>query len=188
MSTEILPLIDFSKVKKKRRNEDLENENDEELGDIVLKKKGKKKGKGKTKTEKTENNTDDKENEEFNNTNGLYSYELLLDRIYSKMKELTLNDSMTINMILPQVNVKQAAYGRSIWVNFEGIADALGRNKEQLFQYCKDDFGIEATLGASGEILFKNRVTDTMAKNTLTKYINNYVKCPVCKMPYSVMF
>ena len=44
MSAEILPLIDFSKVKKKKRLEEPENEDqdDQELGDIVLKKKGKK--------------------------------------------------------------------------------------------------------------------------------------------------
>ena len=175
MSAEILPLIDFSKVKKKRRIEDQANDNDEDLGDVLIKKtKGKKKGK--KKSEKTDNSLQDKENEEFNNTNGLYSYEFLLNRVYEKMKDITLND-----IKLPQIKVIQSSNGKSSWVNFQELVDALGRGREHLFQYFKDDFGIEASLGQNGEILFKKKVTDIMVKNTLRKYLDNYVKCPVCK-------
>ena len=49
MSSEILPLIDFSKVKKKRKVE-AENTDELDLEDVVLtKKKGKKKNKEKKK-------------------------------------------------------------------------------------------------------------------------------------------
>ena len=174
MSAEILPLIDFKKVKKKRRNEEQGNDNYEELEGVILKKgKGKKKGKNKTKPTG--------ENEELKNTNGLYSYELLLDRVYEKMKDFALSDSMSISLKLPQIEVAQGSGGKSSWVNFQKFVDALGRGREHLYQYFKDDFGIEASLGQSGEILFKKKVTDIMVKNTLRKYLDSYVKCSVCK-------
>ena len=88
---------------------------------------------------------------------------------------------MSISLKLPQIEVVQGSNGKSSWVNFQKFVDALGRGREHLFQYFKDDFSIEASLGQSGEILFKKKVTDIMVKNTLTKYLNSYVKCSVCK-------
>ena len=184
MSAEILPLIDFSKVKKKKRLEEPENEDqdDQELGDIVLKKKGKKKGK--KKVEKNENESKEKENEEpNNNSNGLYSYDFLLDRIYNKMKESAMKEQINVGLKLPNIDLKLLANKRSIWNNFEAIANILGRTKDHLFNYIKDELRVEGTFGGKGELYFKSpgQVTEKMLKNTLSKYKDDYIKCPVCK-------
>ena len=184
MSAEILPLIDFSKVKKKKRLEEPENEDqdDQELGDIVLKKKGKKKVK--KNVGKNENDIKERENEEpNNNTNGLYPYEFLLDRIYNKMRESAMKEQNNISLKLPNIDLKLLASKKTMWSNFETIANVLGRSKDHLFNYIKDELRVEGTIGGKGEIYIKGagQVTEKILKNTLSKYISDYVKCPVCK-------
>ena len=178
MSDEILPLIDFSKVKKKRRQE--EPENDEELEDFLsVKKKGKKK-KNKPK-DKAESNNQDTENEDPNNTNGAYPYDVLLKRLFNTMKAQKDNSSMYIS--IPNLVLGVGANDRTTWVNFAKVAEALRRSKEHLYSYVISDLNIDATLGGEGQIYFKSKqkVTEAMLRNVLDKYYNDYIKCPNCK-------
>ena len=185
MSSELLPLIDFSKVKKKRRNkleikeekeEDHENKDEDDLEDIVLtKKKGGKKGgkKGAKKEEKNENKIESDNNMKF-------SYEFLLNRIYEIMKENNQNSS-TGRLKIPSVTVNMTGKDRSSWVNLGNVAQALNRDIESLFKYVLSELGIEGTIGGDNQANFKARITQTAIEKVLTKYINDYVRCPNCK-------
>ena len=181
MSSELLPLIDFSKVKKKRRNkleikeekeEDHENKDEDDLEDIVLtKKKGGKKGA--KKEEKNENKIESDNNMKF-------SYEFLLNRIYEIMKENNQNSS-TGRLKIPSVTVNMTGKDRSSWVNLGNVAQALNRDIESLFKYVLSELGIEGTIGGDNQANFKARITQTAIEKVLTKYINDYVRCPNCK-------
>ena len=182
MDNEILPLIDFSKVKKKRRHEEPENEDqdDQELDSFInTKKKGKKK---KKKQEKNETNIQEIENEDPNSTNGAYSYDFLLKRLYNTMgaqKESNINTEIKI----PPFVIGKGANDRTSWVNFEKVADALGRSKEHLLSYIVSDLAIEATIGQEGQMFFKTKQTITQAilKNVVKKYCDYFVRCPNCR-------
>ena len=177
MADEILPLIDFSKVKKKRRQEEPENE--EDLDDFLsVKKKPKKKGK---KPNKTESSAKDLENEEQNNLNGAYSYDFLLKRLYNTMKSKKEQGASFIS--IPNLKLGVGNNDRTTWVNFAQVAEALRRSKEHLYSYVISDLSIEATLGGEGQIYFKSKqkVTERMLRNVLDKYYNDYIKCPNCK-------
>ena len=185
MADEILPLIDFSKVKKKRRNkleikeekeEDHENKDEDDLEDIVLtKKKGGKKGgkKGAKKEEKNENKIESDNNMKF-------SYEFLLNRIYEIMKANNPNSSSG-RLKIPSVTVNMTGKDRSSWVNLGNVAQALNRDIESLFKYVLSELGIEGTIGGDNQANFKARITQTAIEKVLTKYINDYVRCPNCK-------
>ena len=169
MSNEILPLIDFSKVKKKRKQKEEDNtENkDDDLDDIVLTKK------------KGANNI----NENDLNSNGnedKFSYEGLLKRIYNIMKVQNTNSSSG-GLKLPSIQVNQTGKDRTCWMNIESVAEALNRNIDHLFEYVKSELGVEGTLGGEKQANFKSRVTQTNLQKILTKYINDYVRCPNCK-------
>ena len=181
MSNEILPLIDFSKVKKKRKQKEEDNtENkDDDLDDIVLTKKKEKKKKKKNEKKEEANNI----NENDLNSNGnedKFSYEGLLKRIYNIMKVQNTNSSSG-GLKLPSIQVNQTGKDRTCWMNIESVAEALNRNIDHLFEYVKSELGVEGTLGGEKQANFKSRVTQTNLQKILTKYINDYVRCPNCK-------
>ena len=181
MDNEILPLIDFSKVKKKRRLEEPDNEDqdDQELGDFISMKK-KKKGK-KKKPEKNEANTQEIEKNDPNNTNGAYSYDFLLKRLFNTMKpQKDLNATSDIK--IPSLVLGIGANDRTTWVNFEKIADVLGRSKDHLFTYVISELSVEATLGGGGQMFFKTKqpMSEKYLRNILVKYCKEYIKCPNC--------
>lgn len=174
---DILPLVDFSKVKKKRRQEEPDNEEQDDTGlDDFFSKKTKKK---KTKTAKSKTNVKEIENEE--NTNGAYPYDFLLKRLYNIMN--TQKDSSGADIKLPSLVLGEGANSRTTWVNFENVAKALGRSKEHLFSFIVAELSIEATFGGDGQLFFKTnqKVTQQMLKSLLKKYIDDFVRCPNCK-------
>ena len=187
MSSEILPLIDFSKVKKKRRNkieikeekedkeEDHENKEEDDLDDVVLTKKkgGKKVKKAAKKEEKNENIIESDNNLKF-------SYEFLLNRIYNIMKENNPNSSSD-RLKIPNIKVNITGKDRSCWVNLGKVAESLNRDIESLFKYVLSELGIEGTIGGDNQANFKAKVSQTSIEKVLTKYINDYVRCPNCK-------
>ena len=178
MSSEILPLIDFSKVKKKRKVE-AENADEQDLEDIVLTKKKGKKAKKEKKNEniieENENNGDINENE-----NEKFPYDTLLKRLYNLMKKHNPNSS-TGGLKIPTIQVGLVGKDRACWMNFEKVANSLNRNLEHLFQYVLSELGIEGTIGGENQANFKAKVTQISLQKVLTKYINDYVRCPNCK-------
>ena len=185
MSSELLELIDFSKVKKKRRikkeekEENQENNDEDDLGDIVLtKKKGGKKGGKKAKKGEEEKEEKIEINEE--NGNSIYSYDALLKRIYGLMKVHNSNSSSG-GLTIPTIQIALAGKDRSCWMNLEKIAEALNRNIDDLFKYVLSELGIEGTKGGENQANFKAKVTQSSLQKVLTKYINDYVRCPNCK-------
>ncbi len=185
MSSEILPLIDFSKVKKKRRikkeekEENQENNDEDDLGDVILtKKKGGKKGGKKAKKGDEEKEEKIEANEE--NGNSIYSYDSLLKRIYGLMKVHNTNSSSG-GLKIPTIQINLVGKDRSCWMNLEKVAEALNRNIDDLFKYVLSELGIEGTKGGENQANFKARVPQSSLQKVLTKYINDYVRCPNCK-------
>ena len=185
MSDEILPLIDFSKLKKKKRvkkEENLEeNKDKEDLEDFVLRPSKKKGGKVKKNTgEKKETHVDIKEENEKNDANSKFPYEFLLKRLYSLMKDNNQNSSSG-GLKIPTIQVAIVGKDRSNWMNFEKFSTVLNRNIEHLFQYVLSELGIQGTIGGENQAYFKAKVTQSSLQKVLTKYINDYVRCPNCK-------
>ena len=186
MSSEFLELIDFSKVKKKRREkpeqkeENQEENNEEDLEEIVLtKKKGGKKG-GKKGTKKDENNENKIDENEANGNDTKFSYDFLLKRIYGLMKDNNTNSSSG-GLKIPTIQIGFVGKDRSCWMNLEKVADALNRNIDDLFKYVLSELGIEGTKGGENQANFKAKITQSALQKVLTKYINDYVRCPNCK-------
>lgn len=200
MCAEMLPLIDFTKVKKKRKIQpqaeelpDTINDEDDELSDVVLSKKSKKK----------ENKKKDKSKEENKNAGGEqtskkksdpntikeiegYSYEFLLDRIYKLISQShpdTMSTGTSIKFPKPQLVAITKLKG--CWMNFGEFAKILNRPIDHLFQFILGELGIEGTIsGENEQVYLKAKITQstqTMIQNTLAKYVNDYVRCPNCK-------
>ena len=141
-----------------------------------MKKKPKKK---KPKKEKNEVNNENIENEAQNNTNGTYSYDFLLKRLY-KIMEAKKNQNRRLD--IPKIYL-EGSNTRKTWVNFGDVAKVLNRQKEHLLSYICSEFRIDASLGGEGQMYLKTKqtITEPMLKNILSQYIQYYVQCRKCK-------
>ena len=132
MEKEILPLIDFSKVKKKRKEILKDGKESEDLSNIMIKKK-----KHKEENIKDEENKEsEKEKLENGNNEEEYTYEFLLERVYKMIKSRDSNSTENrgaIKIPVPQVNL--VGKSRSAWINFNDFVKVLNRSQEHLFQY-----------------------------------------------------
>ena len=157
--------------KKEENEEELNDLDDPDLGDVILTKK--KAGKKKKKDEK-------KEKMEENENNSKFSYSFLLKRIYDIMKVKNPNSSSG-GLKIPNIQVSMVGKDRSCWMNIEKVAKALNRNLEHLFQYALSELCTEGSIGGENQANFKSKVTQSSLQKLLTKYINDYVRCPNCK-------
>ena len=169
VDTEILPLIDFSKVFKKKKVDDLE--------DLNLNKKKKKEinketNESETKNEYKDNNTEN--NEE-------YTYEFLIDRIAKKLNENQNADLKKNNLKLSVPEITTIGKSKSAWVNFDKFVTAFNRPHEHLLNYVLGELGVQGTIGGENQIIIKMKVNKKDIENILRKYIHDYVQCSNCK-------
>ena len=181
---EILPLIDFSKVKKKKRikqKKDDEEENND-LEDIILTKK--KPNKKKNKKDDKSETTDLPENSQNSDIYGVnLTYEFLLNRIYNFIKEHNPNSSSGGGKIkIPTPQVILVGKTRSCWVNFNDFTKVLNRPIDHLFKFVLAELGVEGTLGGENQANLKGKVSQSNLEKIISKYINDYVRCPNCKL------
>ena len=152
---------------------------------LSVKKKNKKK---KKKPEKAEINEENIENESSNNTNGLYAYDLLLNRLYNIMDKQKASNTGT-ELKIPALTLGKGANGRTTWVNFEKIAEVLGRQKEDILKFICADLSIDATLGGEGQMYFKTKqdISEKTLQNVIYEYYKQYIRCPNCKSQNTIL-
>ena len=184
MEAEILPLIDFSKVKKKKKEvikpkeepkkvekEPEKKEEGEDLSNVLLEKKKS------IKPEVPAGEQSEVIKEE-------YTYDELLERVYNLIKnhnpELS---SERANLKIPAPQINSVGKLRSAWMNFNAFVEGLNRPQEHLLNFVKGELGAEMNVaGTEGDQLFiKAKVTKNQIEQILRKYIQEYVKCPNCK-------
>jgi translation initiation factor 2 subunit 2 len=90
-------------------------------------------------------------------------------------------NSSSSGLKLPSLQISQFGKDRSCWMNIEQVANALNRNIDDLFRYFLSELGIEGTKGGENQANFKAKITQVALQKVLTKYINDYVRCPNCK-------
>jgi len=170
---EEVPLVDFSKVKKKRRVQKKLEEDNDDLSDFMITK-----------------STDNKESTEESNKINLnveesktseYTYQFLLDRIYGLIKKLNPDfvEKTRVNIAVPIVN--RVGRSRSVWINFADICNSLNRPTDHLFQFILTELGCEGSIGGENQFLLKNKYNNKHIESLLKKYVLDYVQCTNCK-------
>jgi translation initiation factor 2 subunit 2 len=171
---EDIPLIDFSKVKKKRRFPKKTEE--EDLSEFVI-----------------SNNNDQTEDENRINLDeeecktSEYTYNFLLDRIYGLIKKLNPDfvEKTRVNIAVPIVN--RVGRSRSVWVNFAEICNTLNRPTDHMFQFILSELGCEGSIGGENQFLLKNKYTNKHIESLLKKYVLDYVQCTNCKSTKTIL-
>ena len=173
------PLVDFTKLKKKRpatqKNIMSKFAESSELDDFVIKKSSKKE----TSLEEPQNNG------LSNNQDGFadYNYDFLLERITSLIKKHNpkISASERGPIKIPPPNIVKAGQTRSAWTNFTDICTFLNRPTEHLFQYVLGELGTEGSLGGESQFILKGKYGSKHIESVLVKYVHDYVQCLNCK-------
>lgn len=188
-TTEEIPLVDFSKLKKKRRIQLKKAEEDnDDLSDFMI-------------TTNTETPKDSGENTTNTNSdtinlnqdegscakNSEYSYQFLLERVYGLIKRLNPDvvEKTRVNIAVPIVN--RVGRSRSVWVNFADICNSLNRPMDHLFQFILTELGCEGSIGGENQFLLKNKYNNKHIESLLKKYVLDYVQCTNCKSTKTVL-
>ena len=186
MDPEILPLIDFTKVKKKKiiktpvqppetgtqpnpsvpsAHPEQAQPKSEDLSNVFLEKK----------KQPEAQQASQEENQKTVHFNDIYSYDFLLDRIYKMIQS---PERSLLKIPIPELN---PAGKRSVWVNFSSFETALNRPLEHLLHFVMEELGVEGTINAEKQALLKSRVARNQIESILRKYIQDFVQCKNCK-------
>jgi translation initiation factor 2 subunit 2 len=184
---EELPLIDFSKVKKKRHiiKLNLEKNNEiDDLSDIIIMKKTNKK----TSEDIFSNSTEQKILSTLGPlTNQDYSYEFLLNRVkdFIKSNNPNLGDKEKVSIPAPQMF--KVGTKRTAWVNFSEVCNSLKRPTEHLYNYITSELGVEGSLGGECQFLIRGMFKNKHIESLLRNYFREYVLCSICKNSSTIL-
>lgn len=176
------------KKKKDKEKDKLENEEtqttqqfieDKELAemfDLKLKKRKKeKKDKEKTKEEKINKYI---YSEEYDPPS--YSYETLLNKLYSHFENNNIKIEKNKNTIkLPVVH--RVSSKKTGWVNFKDCCISIDRDQSNIVSYITNELSTQANIDGNGTLIIKGIYHQKNIENVLRKYVINYVQCSVCK-------
>jgi len=161
---DIRPLIDFTKVKKKKFIKPIEVEPEIITNNIVVSQKPQ----------------DDKESLQYI-TASEEEYKHLLDRIIDIIAEK--NPEMLGNekkFSLPVIQITKAGT-RSVWTNFKDICDLIKRPIDHVYNFFVKELGTEASLGGENQFFLKGKYNSNKIETLISKYVKEYVRCPNCK-------
>merc|ERR1712179_74263 len=199
-----IDLESFGKKKKKKKKvleDDAEEKGDEEkdvpkedLEDLDLEsfgEKKKKKKRGKIDDVDDENKENEGENEitAWANQDRDYTYDELLQRVYSIIKDKNpdsvMGEKKKFVMRPPQV-VKVGAK-KTAFVNFTEIAKMLHRQPKHLLAFLFAELGTVGAVDGNNQLIMKGRFQQKHIENVLRRYIKEYVTCHTCRSPETIL-
>lgn len=108
-----------------------------------------------------------------------------LDRLYEQLNSK--NKTIKKDKIqLPAPNLAQVGKIRTVWENFEAMANKLNRQPEHLREFFATELAMECSLSQKDEgpvklvIKGKGRLQKSGILKILYSYIDTYVQCNVC--------
>lgn len=107
-------------------------------------------------------------------------YESLLDRARSQVPEDAFRRSGE-RFQVPKVQLMVQGT-RTIWQNFQEIITILNRPGKEVMKFVAGQLATAGTFEGSTAV-FQGKFAPEVVEEVLNRYINSYVKCPVCSRP-----
>jgi translation initiation factor 2 subunit 2 len=107
-----------------------------------------------------------------------YNYDELLKRACSQMPEVSLKRE---RLELPRLFIRIIGM-RTIIHNFKEVANVLNRNPQHILKFLTREMATAATFHDSRAI-FQGKFRRDSFERLLQRYMENFVRCPVCKRP-----
>lgn len=110
-------------------------------------------------------------------------YEELLDKAYSELPEVLYKKG---RFELPTVKGKLIK-SRTVITNFKEISSKFSRDDEHLVKYFLKEAGVRGDLDSRGELVLHSRFQPAGLNKIVSKYFDNFVECPHCRSPDTVL-
>ena len=111
-------------------------------------------------------------------------YEDMLNRVFTIMKEGKINSNESKKLLFPPIALETLGLKKNkkyLWRNFVDFATQVNRPTDHLRDYFATQLSIDPILSNEGTLKFEGRRLEMEElKNIFTKYIHEYVKCPMC--------
>ncbi len=110
-------------------------------------------------------------------------YLKLLDEAYNDLPEVLLKSE---RFEIPKVTGKLIKT-RTVVSNFADIAKHFARDKDHFFKFFLKDVGVRGEYNPKGELILHSRFQPSLLNKTVKKYYDQYVKCPHCNSPDTIL-
>ena len=107
-----------------------------------------------------------------------YEYDELLKRACSQMPEVSMKRE---RLELPRLHITTVGM-RTIISNFKEVADVLNRDAQHILKFLTREMATAATFHESRAV-FQGKFKRDSFERLLSRYMENFVICPVCKRP-----
>nr|SVE75309.1 EOG090X0AVX [Daphnia dolichocephala] len=151
-----------------------------------LKKKKKKKNTGAVEEEKDEK----EENAGVAwTTDGDYTYDELLNRVFNIMKEknpeMVAGEKKKFTMRPPQV--VRIGTKKTSFANFSEICKMLHRQPKHVLAFLLAELGTSGSVDGNNQLIIKGRFQQKQMENVLRRYVKEYVTCHTCRSPDTIL-
>ncbi|CEM37175.1 unnamed protein product [Vitrella brassicaformis CCMP3155] len=154
---------------------------------------GKKKKKG-TKKKKADDEAADQKAEEFVDGSGqpfvkgkLHPYSFLLSRLYERINESNPELGQRKRYTLKPPQVVRVGSKKVAWINFAEICKMMNRSQDHVNQFVLAELGTEGSVAGDDQLVLKGKYGPKHMESLLRKYIDEYVKCHMCKSPNTAL-
>lgn len=105
-------------------------------------------------------------------------YEEMLERIYIRMG---VERDTTSSVKIKPPKVERIGSKKTAWTNFRASCETLQRPEDHLSLFFSSEIGALTSITQEGALLIRGILPSTKIESLIRKYIDNYVKCPLCR-------
>ncbi|KAI4353571.1 hypothetical protein L6164_002509 [Bauhinia variegata] len=117
-----------------------------------------------------------------------YNYEELLERVFSVLRENNpeLAGDRRWTVIRPP-EVLHEGTKKTVFVNFMDLCKTMHRQPEHVMTFLLSEMGTSGSLDGQQRLVVKGRFAPKNMEEIVRRYINEYVKCNICKSPDTIL-
>lgn len=125
----------------------------------------------------------------WSDTNRDYTYEELLKRVFSIMREknpdMVAGEKKRFVMKPPQM--MRVGTKKSSFSNFADICKLLHRQPKHLLAFLLAELGTSGSIDGNNQLIIKGRFQQKQIEHVLRAYIKEYVTCHTCRSPDTML-
>jgi translation initiation factor 2 subunit 2 len=110
-------------------------------------------------------------------------YEVMLQRLYQQLHDdnPTLASRDHLNKKVKPPTITRLGTTRSCWSNFKSCCDSLQRESDHVQNFFLSELGATGSIDGDFRLIIKSKIISKTMEGLLRKYIDQYVRCYMCK-------